>query len=292
MFENLAGFKRTHKCAELTKENNGQEVVIMGFADSVRDLGGLIFINLRDISGKVQLVFDTENTELCSKAAKVRSEYVLAAKGKVKLRDEAVINKSMKTGEIEIEVSELRVLDSAQTTPFYIVENSDVKEELRLRYRYLDLRRPDMQRRMILRSKIAKIVRNFYDENGFLEIETPMLQKSTPEGARDYLVPSRVHNGKFYALPQSPQLYKQLLMIAGMDRYYQIVKCFRDEDLRADRQPEFTQIDIEMSFVDMDDVISVNEKLIAKIFKDIKGVDVKIPFEPLWEQYERIIKYC
>lgn len=279
MFENLAGFKRTHMCTELTKENEGQEVILMGFADSVRDLGGLIFINLRDISGKIQLMFNTDNTELCAKAAKVRGEYVLAAKGKVKLRDESVINKSMKTGEIEIEVEELRILDSAQTTPFYIVENSDVKEELRLRYRYLDLRRPDMQRRMILRSKIAKIVRNFYDENGFLEIETPMLQKSTPEGARDYLVPSRVHNGKFYALPQSPQLYKQLLMIAGMDRYYQIVKCFRDEDLRADRQPEFTQIDIEMSFVDMDDVISVNEKLLAKIFKEVKEIDVKIPFQ-------------
>ncbi len=277
MFEKITDFKRTDMCGNLTTDDIGREVIVMGFADQVRDLGGLIFINLRDISGIIQLVFDIDNKELCEKAAKVRSEYVLAAKGVVSRRSS--VNKNMKTGELEIAVSELRILDSSLTPPFYIVENSDVKEELRLKYRYLDLRRPDMQRRMILRSKIAKIVRNFYDENGFLEIETPMLQKSTPEGARDYLVPSRVHNGKFYALPQSPQLYKQLLMISGMDRYYQIVKCFRDEDLRADRQPEFTQIDIEMSFVDMDDVISVNEKLLARIFKEIKGIDLKLPFE-------------
>ena len=276
MFEKITDFKRTDMCGNLTKDDIGKEVIVMGFADQVRDLGGLIFINLRDISGIIQLVFDIDNKELCEKAAKVRSEYVLAAKGIVSKRSS--VNKNMKTGELEIAVSELRILDSSLTPPFYIVENSDVKEELRLKYRYLDLRRPDMQRRMILRSKIAKIVRNFYDENGFLEIETPMLQKSTPEGARDYLVPSRVHNGKFYALPQSPQLYKQLLMISGMDRYYQIVKCFRDEDLRADRQPEFTQIDIEMSFVDMDDVISVNEKLMARIFKEIKGIDLELPF--------------
>jgi len=276
MFEKITDFKRTDMCGNLTKDDIGKEVIVMGFADQVRDLGGLIFINLRDISGIIQLVFDIDNKELCEKAAKVRSEYVLAAKGVVSQRSS--VNKNMKTGELEIAVSELRILDSSLTPPFYIVENSDVKEELRLKYRYLDLRRPDMQRRMILRSKIAKIVRNFYDENGFLEIETPMLQKSTPEGARDYLVPSRVHNGKFYALPQSPQLYKQLLMISGMDRYYQIVKCFRDEDLRADRQPEFTQIDIEMSFVDMDDVISVNEKLMARIFKEIKGIDLELPF--------------
>ena len=276
MFEKITDFKRTDMCGNLTKDDIGKEVIVMGFADQVRDLGGLIFINLRDISGIIQLVFDIDNKELCEKAAKVRSEYVLAAKGIVSQRSS--VNKNMKTGELEIAVSELRILDSSLTPPFYIVENSDVKEELRLKYRYLDLRRPDMQRRMILRSKIAKIVRIFYDENGFLEIETPMLQKSTPEGARDYLVPSRVHNGKFYALPQSPQLYKQLLMISGMDRYYQIVKCFRDEDLRADRQPEFTQIDIEMSFVDMDDVISVNEKLMARIFKEIKGIDLELPF--------------
>jgi len=276
MFEKITGFKRTAMCGNLTKEDIGKEVIVMGFADQVRDLGGLIFINLRDVTGIIQLMFDTDNKELCEKASKVRSEYVLAAKGVVCERSS--VNKNMKTGDIEIQVSELRILDSAETPPFYIVENSDVKEELRLKYRYLDLRRPDMQRRMILRSKVAKIVRNFYDENGFYEIETPMLNKSTPEGARDYLVPSRVHNGKFYALPQSPQLYKQLLMISGMDRYYQIVKCFRDEDLRADRQPEFTQIDIEMSFVEMDDVIEVNERLLAKIFKEIKGIDLQIPF--------------
>ena len=276
MFEKITGFKRTAMCGNLTKEDIGKEVIVMGFADQVRDLGGLIFINLRDVTGIIQLMFDTDNKELCEKASKVRSEYVLAAKGVVCERSS--VNKNMKTGEVEIQVSELRILDSAETPPFYIVENSDVKEELRLKYRYLDLRRPDMQRRMILRSKVAKIVRNFYDENGFYEIETPMLNKSTPEGARDYLVPSRVHNGKFYALPQSPQLYKQLLMISGMDRYYQIVKCFRDEDLRADRQPEFTQIDIEMSFVEMDDVIEVNERLLAKIFKEIKGIDLQIPF--------------
>ena len=222
MFEKITDFKRTDKCGNLTAEDIGREVIVMGFADQVRDLGGLIFINLRDISGIIQLMFDTDNKELCEKAAKVRSEYVLAAKGIVSRRSS--VNKNMKTGELEIAVSELRILDSAETPPFYIVENSDVKEELRLKYRYLDLRRPDMQRRLILRSKVAGIVRNFYNENGFIEIETPMLNKSTPEGARDYLVPSRVHNGKFYALPQSPQLYKQLLMISGMDRYYQIVK--------------------------------------------------------------------
>ena len=277
MFEKITDFKRTDMCGNLTTDDIGREVIVMGFADQVRDRGGLIFINLRDISGIIQLMFDTDNKPLCEKAARVRSEYVLAAKGIVSRRSS--VNKNMKTGELEIAVSELRILDSAETPPFYIVENSDVKEELRLRYRYLDLRRPDMQRRLILRSKVAGIVRNFYNENGFTEIETPMLNKSTPEGARDYLVPSRVHNGKFYALPQSPQLYKQLLMISGMDRYYQIVKCFRDEDLRADRQPEFTQIDVEMSFVDMDDVISVNEKLMQRIFKEIKGIDLELPFK-------------
>lgn len=279
MFEKLSGLKRTDMCGNLSANDIGRKVVVMGFADSVRDLGGLIFINLRDITGKIQLMFNTDKTELCKKAAGVRGEYVLAAIGTVAPRGEGAVNKDMKTGDIEIDVDELRILDSAETSPFYIVENSDVKEELRLKYRYLDLRRPDMQRRMILRSKIAKIVRDFYDENGFLEIETPMLQKSTPEGARDYLVPSRVHNGKFYALPQSPQLYKQLLMIAGMDRYYQIARCFRDEDLRADRQPEFTQIDVEMSFVEMDDVMSINEKLIARVFKEVKGIELKIPFQ-------------
>ena len=278
MFESLKGLKRTHRCGVLTKENAGQKVTLMGFTDSVRNLGALIFINLRDISGTVQLVFDNTNDELYAKAAKVRGEYVLAVTGTVGLRGEGAINPNMPTGEIEINVEELRILSAAQTTPFYIEEDSDVKEELRLKYRYLDLRRPDMQRTMVLRHKITKIVRDFFDENDFLEIETPILTKSTPEGARDYLVPSRVHPGKFYALPQSPQQYKQLLMIAGMDRYFQIAKCFRDEDLRADRQPEFTQIDIEMSFVEAEDVMNLNEKLIARIFKEIKGIDVQLPF--------------
>ncbi len=277
-FEKLEGLKRTHRCATLTKDDIGKEVVVMGFADSVRNLGGLIFINVRDISGIIQVVFGTEDEKMYEKAAKVRGEYVLAVVGKVSARDEAVINKNMKTGEIEIVATELRILSSAKTPPFYIVENSDVKEELRLQYRYLDLRRPDMQRRMILRSQVAKIVRDYYSENGFTEIETPILIKSTPEGARDYLVPSRVHNGKFYALPQSPQLYKQLLMLSGMDRYFQIAKCFRDEDLRADRQPEFTQIDLEMSFVDEDDVMTLNEGLLKRVFKEVKGIDIETPF--------------
>ncbi len=274
--ENLKGLKRTHKCATLSKDNIGEEVVLMGWADQVRNLGGLIFINLRDISGIIQLYFNTDNKDLYEKAATVRGEYVLAAKGIVRMRES--INPNMPTGEIEIEVTELRILNKSQTPPFYIEENSDVKEELRLKHRYLDLRRPDMQRKMVLRHKIAKLARDFYDENGFLEIETPMLQKSTPEGARDYLVPSRVHHGHFYALPQSPQLYKQLLMLAGMDRYFQIARCFRDEDLRADRQPEFTQIDLEMSFVEIDDVISVNEQFIKRVFKEVLNKDIETPF--------------
>ena len=277
-FEKLNGLKRTHKCAALTKADIGKEVVVMGFADSVRNLGGLIFINVRDISGVIQTVYSTDDAAMYEKAAKVRGEYVLAVVGKVAARDEAVINPNMKTGEIEIVATELRILSAAKTPPFYIVENSDVKEELRLQYRYLDLRRPDMQRRMLLRSQVAKIVRDYYEENGFIEIETPILVKSTPEGARDYLVPSRVRNGCFYALPQSPQQYKQLLMLSGMDRYFQIAKCFRDEDLRADRQPEFTQIDLEMSFVDEDDVMTVNEGLLKRVFKEVKGIDVATPF--------------
>lgn len=278
MFEGLKGLKRTDKCGNLSAKDIGREVTVMGFADSERNLGGLLFINLRDISGIVQLFFDTANEELVKKASSVRNEFVLAARGVVCARGEGAVNKNMPTGEIEINVIELRILNKAKTPPFYIVENSDVKEELRLKYRYLDLRRPDMQRKLILRHKVAKIARDFFDENGFLEIETPMLNKSTPEGARDYLVPSRIRKGCFYALPQSPQLYKQLLMLAGMDRYFQIARCFRDEDLRADRQPEFTQIDIEMSFVEQDDVISVNENFIARVFKEILGVEVKTPF--------------
>ena len=277
-FENLQGLKRTDRCGTLSAKDIGREVTVMGFVDSERNLGGLLFVNLRDISGIVQLFFDTANEELVKKASTVRSEFVLAARGVVCARGEGAVNKNMPTGEIEINVSELRILNKAKTPPFYIVENSDVKEELRLKYRYLDLRRPDMQRKLILRHKVAKIARDFFDENGFLEIETPMLNKSTPEGARDYLGPSRVKNGCFYALPQSPQLYKQLLMLSGMDRYFQIARCFRDEDLRADRQPEFTQIDIEMSFVEQDDVMSVNEKFIARVFKEILDVEVKTPF--------------
>ena len=277
-FEKLNGLKRTHKCGEISKADIGSEVVVMGFTNSVRNLGALNFINVRDISGIVQTVFSTDNAEMYEKASKVRGEYVLAVKGIVRAREEAAINKDMATGEIEIEATELRILSAAKTSPFYIVENSDVKEELRLQYRYLDLRRPDMQRKMILRSKVAKIVRDYYEDNGFLEIETPILVKSTPEGARDYLVPSRVHNGSFYALPQSPQQYKQLLMLAGMDRYFQIAKCFRDEDLRADRQPEFTQIDLEMSFVDEDEVMTINEGLLKRVFKEIKGIDIETPF--------------
>jgi len=277
-FEKLNGLKRTHRCATLTKDDIGKEVVIMGFTDSVRNLGGLIFINVRDISGTIQTVFSTDDAEMYEKASKVRGEYVIAVKGTVAARDASVVNAKMKTGEIEIISKELRILSFAKTPPFYIVENSDVKEELRLQYRYLDLRRPDMQRRMLLRSKLAKIVRDYYIENGFCEIETPILTKSTPEGARDYLVPSRVHNGSFYALPQSPQIYKQLLMLSGMDRYFQIAKCFRDEDLRADRQPEFTQIDLEMSFVEEDDVMTLNEGLMKKVFKEIKGIDLETPF--------------
>ncbi|MBR2477220.1 MAG: aspartate--tRNA ligase [Clostridia bacterium] len=278
MYESIKGLKRTHRCGTLSAANIGEEVVVMGFTNSVRNLGGVNFINLRDISGIVQLFFNTDNPELYEKAAKVRGEYVLAAKGIVRARGEGAVNKDMATGEIEIEVTELRILSSAETPPFYIEENSDVKEELRLKHRFLDLRRPDMQRNLIMRHNIAKIAHDFFDENGFLEIETPILVKSTPEGARDYVVPSRVHSGKFYALPQSPQLYKQLLMVSGMDRYFQIAKCFRDEDLRADRQPEFTQLDMELSFVDMDDVMELNERFMQRVFKEIKGIDIKTPF--------------
>ncbi|MBE7029978.1 MAG: aspartate--tRNA ligase [Ruminococcaceae bacterium] len=277
-FETMAGWKRSHKCGMLTKENIGETVTLTGFTNSVRNLGGLIFINLRDISGIIQLTFDNDDVALCEKAAKVRGEYVLAVQGEVKARGEGAVNPNMPTGEIEIMVRELRILSVAQTPPFYIEENSDVKEELRLKYRYLDLRRPDMQRNIMLRHRVVKIARDFFDANGFLEIETPMLIKSTPEGARDYVVPSRVHPGSFYALPQSPQLYKQILMISGMDRYFQIAKCFRDEDLRADRQPEFTQIDMELSFVDMDDILSINEAFLKRVWKEVKGIDLETPF--------------
>jgi aspartyl-tRNA synthetase len=284
MAESMIGLKRTHYCTALKEVAVGESVTVMGWVQRRRNLGQLLFVTLRDRSGLVQLAFDeNEKKEVFQKAEKLRSEYVIAAKGIVRSRGEDA-NLSMETGAIEIEVTELRILAEAETTPFEIVENSDVKEELRLKYRYLDLRRADMQRNLILRSKVSQGVRRFLESEGFLEIETPMLTKSTPEGARDYLVPSRVHPGNFYALPQSPQLFKQLLMVAGYDKYFQIVKCFRDEDLRADRQPEFTQIDLEMSFVDTEDVMALNEKLIATIFKEALGQEISLPIPRLTYQ--------
>ncbi|MEG0013070.1 MAG: aspartate--tRNA ligase [Cellulosilyticaceae bacterium] len=284
MAESMQGLKRTHYCTELSHANVGETVTVMGWVQRRRNLGQLLFVTLRDRTGLLQLAFGEQTqASLFEKAETLRSEYVIAAVGTVRSRGEDA-NKTMKTGDIEIEVTELRILGEAETTPFEIVENSDVREELRLKYRYLDLRRPDMQRNFMLRSKVAGSVRRFLEENSFLEIETPMLTKSTPEGARDYLVPSRVHPGNFYALPQSPQIFKQLLMVSGYDRYFQIVKCFRDEDLRADRQPEFTQIDLEMSFVDEDDVIGMNEKLIQRVFKETMDVEVVLPIPRLTYQ--------
>ena len=286
--ETLQGFKRTHRCAALSEKNIGETVIVTGWTQTYRQLGALTFIDLRDISGIIQLSFsDDFSKEAKEKAQTVRNEYVLAAKGVVVQR--SAINDKIPTGKIEIQVSELRILNQSATPPFAIEENSNVKDEIRLKYRYLDLRRPDVQRNLIVRHKIAQLARNFYSDRDFLEIETPILNKSTPEGARDYLVPSRVHPGKFYALPQSPQLYKQLLMASGMDRYFQIAKCFRDEDLRADRQPEFTQIDLEMSFVDAEDVMSVNELFIQKLFHEILGKDITLPLRrlPYCEAMER-----
>lgn len=279
MEEFLGGLKRTHMCGELTVENVEQNVVLMGWVQRSRNLGGLIFVSLRDRTGIVQVVFDENRCSeaIFKKAESLRTEFVIAVTGHVALRSKEAINDKMPTGRIEVIAKDLRILSTAETTPFYIEDGINVSEALRYKYRYLDLRRPEMQKNLILRHKIATLVRNFLNQEGFLEIETPMLTKSTPEGARDYLVPSRVHPGKFYALPQSPQLFKQLLMISGYDRYYQIVRCFRDEDLRADRQPEFTQIDIEMSFVDIDDILTINEKMIAYIFKEALGVEVKLP---------------
>ncbi len=279
MAESLAGMKRTHRCTEVTQKNVGNEVVIMGWAHKRRDLGGVIFIDLRDRSGILQIVFNNElDSALHNKAEQIRSEYVLAARGILVNRSEETINPNIPTGKWEVIVKELRILSRAATPPVLIEENIDTNEAVRLKYRFLDLRRPDMQRNIMLRHKVTKIARDYYDENGFLEIETPILMKSTPEGARDYLVPSRVHPGEFFALPQSPQLFKQILMVSGFDRYMQIAKCFRDEDLRADRQPEFTQIDLEMSFVQVDDVIAVNEGFIQRVFKEALGIYVQTPF--------------
>lgn len=278
--DNMSGLKRTHYCGDLRSENIGEEVIVCGWVAKQRDLGSLIFIDLRDRTGIVQLAFD-ENTdkEIFDKAFSARNEYVLMAKGIVKERSSK--NPELPTGDIEIDVKDLRVLSKSETPPFDIVENCKTGENTRLKYRYLDLRRPDLQSNILFRHKVTKITRDYFDENGFIEIETPMLIKSTPEGARDFLVPSRIHNGSFYALPQSPQLYKQLSMVAGFDRYMQIARCFRDEDLRADRQPEFTQIDLEMSFVDMEDVLSIGEGYIARVFKDALGVDIPLPLPRL-----------
>lgn len=279
MGETIYGLKRTHRCSELGIENIGQKVTVMGWVHKRRDLGGVIFIHLRDRSGIIQVVFNSQwNMEIFKKAESIRNEFVLAVEGEVIKRSPETVNPNLSTGEIEVVAKELRILSNAETPPIYIEEDSDVNESTRLKYRYIDLRRPDMQRNLILRHRVAKIARDYYDDNGFLEIETPMLTKSTPEGARDYLVPSRVHPGKFFALPQSPQLFKQLLMVSGFDRYFQIVRCFRDEDLRADRQPEFTQIDIEMSFVNVDDVLSVNEGFIKRVFKEALDIDLQTPF--------------
>ncbi len=278
MGELLEGWKRTGLCAGFTESDIGSSVTLMGWANTRRDLGALIFIDLRDRSGIMQVVFDASDFKGdFSEVESIRSEFVLAVRGTIVKRSEETVNPKLPTGTIEVKVAELKILSAAQTPPFEIEDNTKVREELRLKHRYLDLRRPEMQSNLMLRNKMSITARKFLDENGFMEIETPMLIKSTPEGARDYLVPSRVHPGEFFALPQSPQIYKQLLMVSGFDRYYQIVKCFRDEDLRADRQPEFTQIDMEMSFVEENDVIGLNERLIKRIFKDVMDVEIEIP---------------
>ncbi|MBQ4522455.1 MAG: aspartate--tRNA ligase [Lachnospiraceae bacterium] len=290
MAETMKGLKRSHRCTEVSKANIKEEVTVMGWVQKSRNKGGIIFVDLRDRSGILQIIFEESEVgqEGFAKAEKLRSEFVIAVKGTVQARSGG-INENLLTGDIEVYAKEIRILSEAETPPFPIEEDSKTKEDLRLKYRYLDLRRPDLQRNLILRSKITTMTRQFLDEEGFLEIETPMLTKSTPEGARDYLVPSRVHPGNFYALPQSPQIFKQLLMCSGYDRYFQIVKCFRDEDLRADRQPEFTQIDMELSFVDVDDVIDVNERLLAKIFKETLGIEVSLPIQrmPYQEAMDR-----
>ncbi|MDD5998547.1 MAG: aspartate--tRNA ligase [Lachnospiraceae bacterium] len=280
MAESMKGLHRTHRCTEVSNKNVNETVTVMGWVQKSRNKGGIIFVDLRDRSGILQVIFEEDKcgSESFAKAEKLRSEYVVAITGEVALRAGG-INKNLATGDIEIIAKDIRILSEAETPPFPIEENSKTKEEVRLKYRTLDLRRPDLQHNLILRSKVVSIIRNFLAEEGFLEIETPILNKSTPEGARDYLVPSRVHPGSFYALPQSPQIFKQLLMAAGYDRYYQVAKCFRDEDLRADRQPEFTQIDMELSFVDIEDVLDVNERLLARVFKEAIGVDVPLPLQ-------------
>ena len=276
----MNGMKRTDYCGELTKEKIGEQVVVAGWVQRQRDLGGLIFVDLRDRSGIIQLAFDdTTAPAVFEKAGMLRSEFVVMARGKVRMRSS--VNTEIPTGEIEIEVNELKVLGESETPPFEILPDSAAKEELRLKYRYLDLRRAPLQRNILMRHKIAKVTRDYFDENGFIEIETPTLIKSTPEGARDYLVPSRVHKGSFFALPQSPQLYKQLLMLSGFDRYMQIARCYRDEDLRADRQPEFTQIDLEMSFVEKEDVFTVAEGYVKRLFKEVLDVDIPTPLPRL-----------
>ena len=278
MSDKMGSLRRTNMCGELRLNNIEQEVVLMGWVQRERNLGGLIFIDLRDTTGITQIVFDeTTPEDIIKKAETLRPEYVIAVKGKVRERQSK--NPNIATGDIEVLADELLILDEAQTPPIYIKDDDNVSEVMRLKYRYLDLRKPEMQNNLKTRAKLSKIVRDFFNDNNFVEIETPVLTKPTPEGARDYLVPSRVNKGLFYALPQSPQLLKQLLMVSGMDRYYQIVKCFRDEDLRANRQPEFTQIDIEMSFVDVEDVLAVNEKLIAKLFKELKGIEIALPLK-------------
>lgn len=280
MLDFLGNTRRTHYCGTLRREHEGSTVTVTGFVQRSRDLGQLIFVDLRDRTGIVQLAFD-DNTakDVFEKAGTLRSEYVIAATGEVRVR--SAINTDIPTGEVEIAVSELKIFSAAITPPFEIVENSNVKDELRLKYRYLDLRRPDLQRNIMMRHEITKTVREYFYDNGFIEIETPMLIKSTPEGARDYLVPSRLYHGEFYALPQSPQIYKQLLMVSGFDRYIQIARCFRDEDLRADRQPEFTQIDVEMSYVDTEDVLKIGEGFIKKLFKDVLNIDIPTPLPRL-----------
>jgi aspartyl-tRNA synthetase len=282
MSEQLAGWKRTCMCGEIDLSYVGKKVTLMGWTQRRRDMGGLIFVDLRDRTGIVQIVFnENKNTDFFEKAESLKNEYVLAVSGEVVRRSEETVNPKIPTGEIEVQAHELKILSPSATPPFAIEPGINVSENLRLKYRYLDLRRSDLQEKLIFRHNLAKWVRGFLDKEGFLEIETPVLTKSTPEGARDYLVPSRVHHGKFYALPQSPQLFKQLLMLSGYDKYFQIVKCFRDEDLRADRQPEFTQIDIEMSFVEAEDVLAMNEKMLALIFENAFGIPLKLPIERL-----------